>query len=227
MSAAAPGPVVNLLLDALPPREYKGMMRGCEPIDLSFGTELCKPGQPYPYVYFPLTAFISLTATTDSQQSLEMGLIGNEGMLGAGLVLGIRTATLGAMVQGPGSALRMSAPKLLKDLQDSSALTRILSRYLHASIAQMLQTAVCTNFHEVRERLALWLLMLHDRAHADHFHLTHNFIADMLGVRRSAVTIAAGGLQRRKLIRYTRGEITILDRRGLEAAACNCYRAAR
>lgn len=223
MSAATPAHLINHLLEGLPRKERNRILERCEPVDLAFGTILCEPDQTLQHVYFPLTGFISLLATIDSHQPLEMALIGNEGMLGVTLVLGVNAAPLRGVVQGPGTALRMTATQLRHELGGSPYLLHRLNRYLYVLMAQLSQTAACTCFHQVETRLALWLLMTHDRAHADHFHLTHKFLADMLGVRRSAVTIAAGGLQRKKLIRYTRGEIRILDRRGLEAASCECY----
>jgi len=156
---------------------------------------------------------------------LEMGLIGSEGMLGASMILGVPTAPLRGVVQGGGAALRVSARDLATEARGSASLTRALGRYLYVLMAQLTQTAGCTRFHEADARLSRWLLMTHDRAHADHFHLTHQFLANMLGVQRSAVTIAAGVLQKRQLIRYTRGEITILNRAGLEGTACECYAA--
>lgn len=215
--------VVNRLIQGLPRSERDRFLAGCTPVDLVFGEVLCEPDEPFKHVYFPLTGFISLVATVRAHQPLEMGLIGNEGMLGATLVLGVNTVPLRGVVQGSGRALRMSAARFRRELQRTPSLLRALSRYLYVLMAQLSQTAACTRFHEVAARLARWLLMTHDRAHADHFHLTHKFLADMLGVRRSGVTIAAGDLQRRDLIRYTRGEINILDRRGLEAASCECY----
>ena len=196
-----------------------------EAVNLAFGTILCEPDQNYHHVYFPLTGFISLVATVGGHQPLEMGMIGNEGMLGVTLALGIGAAPLRGVVQGSGTALRMSVPQLRRGLRDSPGMLRVLNRYLYVLMAQLSQTVVCTRFHEIEPRLARWLLMTHDRAHADHFHLTHEFLADMLGVRRSAVTIAAGALRERKLIRYVRGEISVLSRRGLEAASCERYEA--
>ena len=225
MSAKAPVRVVNGLIATLPSKERNRILKHCEQVDLVFGAILCEPDAPFQHVYFPLFGFISLVASVDGHQPLEMGLIGNEGMLGVTLVLGVNAVPLRAVVQGSGTALRMTSAQLRRELRDSPALLRILNRYLYVLMAQLSQTAACTRFHEVEERLARWLLMTHDRAHADHFHLTHEFLADMLGVQRSGVTIAAGGLQRRKLIRYTRGDIKVLDRKGLEAASCECYAA--
>ena len=215
--------VVNHLLESLPRRERNRVLQRCEPVDLVFGTILCEPDQPYRHAYFPLSGFISLVQTVGEHQPLEMGLIGNEGMLGATIVLGLNAIPLRGVVQGSGTGLRMTAVQLRRLLVECPALQRKLNRYLYVLIAQLSQTAACTRFHEVEARLARWLLMTHDRAHADHFHLTHEFLADMLGVQRSAVTIAAGTLQKRQLISYTRGEISILSRTGLEAASCECY----
>ena len=183
---------------------------------------MCEIDQTLSHVYFPLVGFISRTSILDNHQPLEIGLIGNEGMLGATLALGVDEAPMRAVVQGAGTALRMTAGDLRRELKRTK-MTPILGRYLYILIAQLARSSACTRFHEIEPRLARWLLMTHDRAHVDHFHLTHEFLADMLGVRRSGVSIAAGKLQRRKLIRYSRGEIRVLDRKGLEAAACSCY----
>lgn len=215
----------NALLAGLPRKERNSVLEGCEPADLVFGDILCEPGKAFEHVYFPDTGFISLLATVDGHQPLEMGLIGSEGMLGVTLILGVNAAPLRGVVQGPGVALRMTARKFLLELRGNATVLRALNRYLYVLMAQLSQTVICTRFHEVDARLARWLLMTHDRAHADHFHLTHQFLADMIGVQRSAVTIAAGALQQRRLIRYARGEINILDRKGLEDASCECYRA--
>ena len=225
MSVVTPVRVVNRLIEGLPRKERDRLLQRCEPVDLVFGAILCEPGQPFRHVYFPLSGFISLVATLGGHQPLELALIGNEGMLGVTLALGVNAAPMRAVVQGAGTALRMSAAQLRRELRGSPALRRMLNHYLYAMLAQLAQSAACTHFHEIEPRLARCLLMSHDRAHADHFHLTHKLLADMLGVRRSGVTIAAGALQQRKLIRYTRGEISILDRKGLEAASCECYEA--
>ena len=225
MPIKKPLPVVNRLLEDLPRKERTEMLARCDAVDLVFGTILCEPDEPHRYVYFPLTGFISLVANVKGHPPLEMGLIGSEGVLGVTLVLGIKAAPLRGVVQGTGSALRMAAPQFRRELRDLPSLLPILNRYLYVLMAQLSQTAACTRFHTVEARLARWLLMTHDRAHADHFHLTQTFLADMLGVQRSAVTIAAGALQRKSLIRYNRGDIEILSRKGLEATACECYAA--
>lgn len=223
MPNVPPVPVTNLLINDLPSRERSRILRHCKPVELVFGSILCEPGQPFRHLYFPLTGFISLVTSLGGHRPLELGLIGNEGMLGATLALGVSAAPTRAVVQGTGSALLISSVQLRQDLSECPHLLQALKRYLYVLMAQLSQNAACGHFHEIEPRLARWLLMTHDRAHTDHLHLTHEFLADMLGVRRSGVTIAAGALQRRQLIHYRRGEITILDRPGLEDAACECY----
>ncbi len=215
--------VDNRLIERLPRKERHGLLAGGKLMDLAVGDILCEPDQPYRHAYFPLTGFISLVATVRGHQPLEIGMIGNEGMLGATLVLGVGNALLRGVVQGEGTALRVSVPNLRRGLRDSPGLVRALNRYLYVSVAQLSQTAACTRFHEVEARLVRWLLMTHDRVQADNFYVTHQLLADILGVRRSAVTIAAGELQRKGLVRYTRGNITVLSRPGLETASCECY----
>ena len=217
--------VGNLLLDLLKPSVSDRIRQRGEIVSLNFGAVLCEADEPFRSAYFPLSGFISLVSSIGDHPPLEMGLIGTEGMLGVTLVLGVVAAPLRSVVQGEGSALRLSAVDLRAELRRSPSLGKVLNRYLYVLMAQLNQTAACTRFHEIDARLSRWLLMTHDRAHADHFHLTHQFLADMLGVQRSAVTIAAGRLQDGGLIHYTRGEITVLDRRGLEATACECYAA--
>lgn len=226
LSVTRPAPD-NLLIERLPQRERTRLMSICEPVDLTFGEVLCKPDSPYQSVYFPCGGFISLMTTVSGHPPLEMGLIGNEGMLGATLALGIDSAPLLGMVQGSGSALRIDRRRFQRELDANKALRGAIDQYLYVLMAQLSQSAACTRFHEVEARLARWLLMTHDRAHADHFHLTHQFLADMLGVQRSAVTIAAGALQRRHFIHYSRGEINIISRSGLEATSCECYGAVK
>lgn len=215
--------VVNRLIDGLPRMDRKRILSLCEPVDLKFGTVLCEADQRLRHAYFPLIGFISLVAIVKHHPPLEIGLIGNEGMLGATLALGVKGARLRGIVQGAGTALRMTAVQLSRELSSCASLRRTIKHYLFVLLAQQSRTIACTRFHEIKSRLARWLLMTHDRAHADHFHLTHQYLADMLGVQRSAVTIAAGVLQRNKVISYTRGEIFVLDRRALESASCECY----
>ncbi|MCT8467090.1 Crp/Fnr family transcriptional regulator [Chromohalobacter canadensis] len=223
MSVAPELPVSNRLIESLPRNERDRILQGCKTVELAFGDILCERHEPFEYVYFPLTGFISLVTPLSGHKPLEIGLIGNEGMFGVTLALEIDALPMRAVVQGPGTALRMSTTQLRSELSGCPRLLRMLNRYLYLLLSQLSLTAACTHFHEIEPRLARWLLLTHDRAHADHFHLTHEFLAGMLGVRRSGVTNAAGALQVKKLIHYTRGEISILDRRGLEAASCECY----
>lgn len=223
MSSAIPPAQDNHLIERLPRADRIRLLALCEPVELNFGDILCQPDVPYPGVYFPRSGFISLVGTASGHPPLEMGLVGTEGMLGATMALGVEKVPLMAVVQGNGSAWRIEPRSFRRELQASKSLHLAIDRYLYVLIAQLAQSALCARFHEVEPRLARWLLMTHDRAHADHFHLTHQFLADMLGVQRSAVTIAAGTLQRRQCIHYSRGEINILSRSALEAASCECY----
>lgn len=212
----------NELLAALPPRERDSTLKHSERVPLTPDEILGEPGERIRQVYFPLDGFIALLAGVDGREALAVGLVGSEGMLGAPLVLGAQTSSLRARVQVFGSALRIKTTDFLQALSQAPVLERHLRRYLSVRLAQIARTAACASFHVVDARLACWLLMAHDRAHGDRVYLTHDRLARLLGVRRSGVTTAAGVLQSRNLIRYTRGHIAILDRAGLELVACGC-----
>jgi CRP-like cAMP-binding protein len=221
--ALAASQAANNLLAALPRQDYQRMLAEMDPVTLTYGEVLCQPGQRVRQVYFPSDAHVSILVVVESGKALEVGLVGREGMVGIGLALGVEYSSVRALVQGGGTALRMPAGAFLEELARCAPLQRELHRYAYAKLAQARQTAACNRFHPVAARLARWLLMTSDRVRSDHFHLTHEFLADVLGVRRVGVTNAAGDLQRRKLIGYHRGDIAILDRGGLEGASCPCY----
>lgn len=216
-------PVVNRLLTALPARAKNELLKSCERIQLTSGEVLSEPAEAIRYAYFPEDGFISLLANVDGHMNLEVGLVGNEGMLSPSSAFGLDVSPLRAVVQGSGGALRMKTTDLRRAADASAPLRDTLNRYMCVLIAELAQNAVCNRFHVVEARLARWLLMTHDRAYADELVLTHGLLANMLGVRRSGISVAAAALQADKAIRYSRGAITIVDRGRLEGASCECY----
>jgi CRP-like cAMP-binding protein len=213
----------NYLIAALPASDRDRLLAACQPSDLALSQVLSERGAESTNVWFPTIAFISLVSLVDGHTGVEVGMVGNEGMLGAHIALGVRTSPLRALVQGAGAAWRMSADDLHRQLTRSAALRSTMSRYLYVLMSQQATSAACLRFHHIEQRLARWLLMSQDRAHSDRFHVTQEFLACMLGVRRVGITVAASALQRDKVIEYRRGEVTVLDRARLEAGACSCY----
>lgn len=219
--------IQNRLLAAVPRETHRHLAAGLEPAVLNFGEILYEPGDAIGHVYFPGDSLVSLLTLADGHLALEVGLIGREGMVGIPLILGHPVSPVRVLVQAGGTAMRMAAADFLREFRLSLPLQHALYRYTHALMAQISQTAACNRFHVVEKRLARWLLMTHDRVQSDQFRMTHEFIAHMLGVRRVGVTNAARRLQQRKLIDYRRGTIAVIDRQGLEAAACDCYQVQR
>lgn len=216
-------PIANRLLAALPKREYRQLSAELEPVTLIFGDILFEPGANVRYVYFPNNSIVSLLSAVEEREHLEVGIVGNDGMAGLPVFLGVGKSRTRGLVQGEGSAMRMKAAALRSATSNGGMLPKLLHRYTHALLTQISQSAACNRFHLVNPRLARWLLMMHDRIGGDEFRLTQEFLSQMLGVRREGVTLAAGALQKQKLISYSRGKIRILDRRGLDNVACKCY----
>jgi CRP-like cAMP-binding protein len=219
--------VQNHLIELLPRKARLRLLAICEPVELVMAQVLSEVGIPTRHVYFPTEGFISLVTPINGRPVLEVGMVGREGMLGTQLALGVRTSPLHALVQGPGAAWRIGAADFRRELALNPALQSGLNRYVYVMMMQLASAASCLRFHQIGPRLARWLLMTQDRAHSDSFHITHEFLAYMLGVRRVGVTTAASVLQRAGLIEYHRGEIQVLNRRALESAACGCYAADR
>ena len=213
----------NHLIELLPRTDRARLLAVCEPTQLLLSEVLCEPDRPTRHVYFPTGGFISLVTLLEGHPGLEVGMVGREGMVGAQLALGVVASPLRSLVQGSGTALRVGTKAFRAELARSTALRRIIDRYLYVLMAQLATSAACLRFHLIGPRLARWLLMTHDRAETDTFHVTQEFLAYMLGVRRVGVTAAAAALQRSSLIEYTRGALTVLDRAGLEHVACSCY----
>ena len=224
MTSTLPAGSGSRFIDHLPNRDRLRLLARCKRVQLQDSEVLCEAGGRIQYAYFPTDSFISLITPVPGHQDLEVGMVGDEGVFGAVIGLGMRVSPLRALVQGAGSAWRMTAGALSTELQASPALHTRLDRYLYLLLSQMSRSAGCTRFHLIDQRLARWLLMTQDRARSPRLHLTHECLAYMLGVRRAGITEAAVRLQERGLITYHRGELTVLDRPGLEAAACGCYR---
>jgi CRP-like cAMP-binding protein len=225
---AKPSPTTaNRLLAALPKKEYQRLLPELESVTLPFAEVLYEPGERIRHVYFPNDSIVSLLAEVAGRSTLEVGLIGNEGLAGISVFMGVDESPHRAIVRGEGTALRMRAAALRAQSEHLGALHRLLHRYTHSLLTQVSQSAACNRFHLVDARLARWLLMTHDRLRSDEFRVTQEFMSNMLGVRREGVNKAAGALQHGGLISYSRGHIHVLDLAGLEAVSCECYGLAR
>ena len=211
------------MLAALPRKASRRFLSALRSVELPLGQVLYQPGSASRHVYFPNDCTVSLVAVADSNSALEVGLVGKDGMVGIPLALGVLTSPVRALVQGAGSAMRMSSARFGRELKHNAPLQQALHRYAYVAMATAMQTAVCNKAHRLEARLARWLLMARDRAASDRFQCTQHSMALMLGVRRAGVATAASRLQRRGVIRYTRGAMHILDRQRLLAASCSCY----
>lgn len=223
VAAGVPPRTGNLLVDALPLPEREHLAPLLERVHVAVGAVLYEPGQPMRYIYFPDDAVVSLLAVAGGRMTLEVGLVGREGMLGATVPLGHGEAQVRAVVQREGSVQRIEAERFREEFAHNPHLQALLHRYTDTMLAQAIQIAVCSRFHVLEARLARSLLVTRDRLGSDKFHLTHEFLAHALGVRRVGVTKAASALQAQGLINYSRGNIEILDPAGLVAVSCKCY----
>ena len=213
----------NLILASLSKTARLQLLREAELIEFKFGEIVYEYEAPIRHVYFPIDSYISLVTPSGAAESIEVGMIGNEGILGLTVLLDVSTSPLVAVVQGPGTALRLSLRRFLDAVEELPTLRTSLNRYLFVLTSQMAQSAACNRSHLLDARLARWVLMTQDRAQKATFRMTHRFLSYMLGVRRPGVTEAAGRLQEAGFIRYGQGELTVLDRSRLKSAACPCY----
>lgn len=223
-ASRAPNPHQNYLLNALPLEDYARLVPHLELVAMGLGEVLYEPAARLRHVYFPTTSIISLLYVMEDGASAEIAIVGNEGILGISLFIGGDTTPSRAVVQGAGFGYRLKANLLKEEFGRFGPTMHLLLRYTQALITQMAQTAVCNRHHSVDQQLCRWLLLSLDRLRSNDLSMTQELIANMLGVRREGVTDAAGKLQQAGLIRYHRGKITVLDRRRLEARACECYR---
>lgn len=216
-------PLDNRLLAALPTEEFDRVVALMENVYLEFQQVLYEPNEPIEYVYFPNTGVVSLLTVMEDGAAIEVATVGNEGMAGLPVFLYADSIPGRAIVQVPGKGFRMSADVFKEQVPPGTPLHDLLQRYTQTLFNQVAQSAACNRLHSVEERFCRWLLMTADRVGTNQFPLTQEFLAQMLGVRRPTVSVVASILQRAGLIAYSRGKITILDRQGLEAAACECY----
>jgi CRP-like cAMP-binding protein len=214
----------NFLLAALPDEDFARVKSKLEPVSFALGAVLYESDEKLDYVYFPTTAIVSLLYIMENGSTAEIGVVGNDGMLGISLFLGGDTTTSRAIIQSAGTAVRMKAKDLKEEFEMGGRFQKLLLRYTQALITQISQTAVCNRLHSVEQQLCRWLLLSHDRLNSDKLIMTHDLISNMLGVRREGVTLAARKLAVKKLIKNSRGTITVIDRQGLENVVCECYK---
>jgi len=226
-SAEQSSPTSNRIVSSLPPEDRERLVKALQPVIFALGDVVYESGGHLQHVFFPTTSVVSLLYTMENGSTAEMGLTGNDGVVGVALFLGGDTTPNRAVVQVAGGAFKMTAELLREEFAKGGPLQRALLRYTQALITQISQTAVCNRLHDVEQRLCRWLLLCHDRVNSNELQMTQEFISNMLGGRRESVTVAAGRLQDARLIHYARGHISILDRRGLERTACECYQIVR
>jgi CRP-like cAMP-binding protein len=216
-------PIYNRLLDALTTIEYERLLPNLKEVSLIYDTILYDVGDKLRHVYFPNHGIISLLGSMDGKTTLEVGVVGREGMAGLPLFMGVKTSRVRSIVQVSGMAMRIKAADFENECRNGGALSRILLRFSYSMMFQAWQSAMCFCCHSTEERLVRRLLMTSDRTETNEFKMTHDFLSNMIGVRREAISIAAGSLKKKGIITYIRGNIRIIDRPGLEAAACKCY----
>jgi len=219
--------IANRILSSLSPEDYARILPDLKAVPLKFRVSLHEPGDKMPYVYFPNTGIISMLTVMQDGTAVEIATIGNEGMVDLFVFLGVEESDSRLLVQVPGTALRMESARFREHVDQIPALRTLLGYYAIALFALAAQSAACNRMHPMIQRCARWLLMTHDRVDAPEFPMTHNFLSEMLGVRRPSVSVAAEALQKTGVITYHRGKVTVLDRAGLEAASCECYRLIR
>lgn len=219
--------IANRILSSLPLAEYARILPDLKPVPLTFRASLHEPGEPMPYVYFPSQGVISMITVLASGDGVEIATVGNEGMTDLSVFLGLEESDARLLVQVPGAAMRMASTRFRRHVERNPVLRANLGYYAVSLFTLVAQSAACNRKHAMVDRCARWLLMTHDRVDDDSFPMTHVFLSEMLGVRRSSVSVAAEALQKKGLVAYRRGKVTVLDREGLEAASCECYRLIR
>lgn len=217
----------NLLLSSMPEEQFRGIARFLVPVDLPLGMRLSEPNEPVEYIYFPVAGLISVDALTERGESVEVGVVGREGCSGLFGILGHTQGAHTVIMQGPGAGLRVRTSVVCDEFLKGGPFTQALHSFIYMQMVQMSQSVLCNRLHPVEMRMARWLLTAADRTQSETLRITQEFLAQMLGSRRSTVTVAAGQLQREGLIDYSRGKVKIVDRPGMQLRACECYRIVR